>query len=185
MPIQQRARGNDAGDCLASWQSDLFGLGGQPAALLIVEPGLFAQLLLEDFDLLLKVFDNVLLVAVDPARQAEQEELKQVHWRSMRDWRLQGQRFSGRIGKFLDRTKQIIPHVPRNVSFRTVRHPCACPQITFGFRPGSWQGGGAVQPSFCPSHTLRPFRQKVLPNRAVAAEAKAARRECHDGERSP
>lgn len=35
--------------------------------------------LLEDFDLLREVFDNVLLVAVDPVGRVKEEELKMVH----------------------------------------------------------------------------------------------------------
>jgi hypothetical protein len=79
MPSQKGARGGDGGDLFEPLQTDLFGLGGQPAALVVIEPGLFAQLLPEDFDLLLQVFDDVLLVAVDPAGQAKEEKLKMVH----------------------------------------------------------------------------------------------------------
>jgi len=50
--------------------------------------GFFAQVLLEDFDLLLEVFNNVLLVAVDPAGQTDQDELILVHTRRVRLYRL-------------------------------------------------------------------------------------------------
>jgi hypothetical protein len=46
---------------------------------MVVEPGLFAQLFLEDFDLVLEVFDEVLRVAVDRAGQTEEDELKLLH----------------------------------------------------------------------------------------------------------
>lgn len=52
---------------------------GELLALVIAEPGLFAQLLLEDFDFLLEVLDNILLLAVDPTGQANAEKLKMVH----------------------------------------------------------------------------------------------------------
>ena len=81
MPIQKRARGGDGGNLFEPLQTDFLGFGGQSSALLVVEPGLFAQLLLEDFDLLLEVFDDVLLVAVDPAGQTEEDELILVHAR--------------------------------------------------------------------------------------------------------
>jgi hypothetical protein len=80
MPSQEGVRGGDGGDLFGPLQTDLLGLGGQPSALIVVEPGSFAELLLEDFDLLLEVFDNVLLIAVDPAGQAYHIELKQVHF---------------------------------------------------------------------------------------------------------
>jgi hypothetical protein len=51
---------------LAVFEADLLGLGRQPSALGVVEPSLLAQLLLGDFDLLLEIFDQVLLVAVYP-----------------------------------------------------------------------------------------------------------------------
>jgi hypothetical protein len=60
-------------------QPEFLALDGQPAALVVVEPGLFAQLLLEDFDFFLKVLDGVLLVAIDPTRQAKEEKLKMIH----------------------------------------------------------------------------------------------------------
>jgi hypothetical protein len=44
----------------------------------------FAQLFSQDFDLLLEVFDHALLVAVDPIGQADEEELKVAHCRSIR-----------------------------------------------------------------------------------------------------
>jgi hypothetical protein len=48
---------------------------GKPAALVVAEAGLFAQLLLQDHDLLLEVFDDALLVSVNPTSQRQQKEL--------------------------------------------------------------------------------------------------------------
>jgi hypothetical protein len=66
LPIQKSALGGESGNPFQVFEADLLGLGRQPSALSIVEPGLLAQLLLEDLDLLLKIFDRILLVAVDP-----------------------------------------------------------------------------------------------------------------------
>ena len=79
MPIQKRARGGQSGDSFEVFQADLVGLGGQPSTLAFVEAGPLAQLFLEDSDLFLEVFDDVLLVAVDPTGQAYEEESKMVH----------------------------------------------------------------------------------------------------------
>src|ERR1035437_1912115 len=79
MPSQQRARGDDGGDLFELLQTDSLGLGGQSSALVVIEPGLLAHLLPEDLDLLLEVFDRVLLIAVDPAGQTDEEQLKMVH----------------------------------------------------------------------------------------------------------
>jgi len=74
MPIQERARGDDGGDLVEAIQADLPRLGGEPAALIIVESGSFAQLLLQHSDLLLEVFDDVLLLAVHPTGQAHKQK---------------------------------------------------------------------------------------------------------------
>jgi hypothetical protein len=76
---------------LEVFEADLRGLGRQPSALGIVEPGLFAQLLPEHFDLFLEIFDHVLLVAVDPTGQAKEDELKLVHGRIIRFRPLSGE----------------------------------------------------------------------------------------------
>ncbi len=79
VPIQEGAGSGQSGNPLEVFEADLFGLGRQPSALCIVKPGLFAQLLVQDLDLLLKIFDPVLLVAVDPTGQAYHKELKLIH----------------------------------------------------------------------------------------------------------
>jgi hypothetical protein len=58
------------------FEADLFGLGRQPSALGIIEPGFPAQLLHEDLDLLLKILDRILPVAVDPTGRAKEDKLK-------------------------------------------------------------------------------------------------------------
>ena len=70
---------DDSRNLLQPAQTDGFGFGSQPTALVIVEPGPFAQLFLEDSDLLLEVLNNVLLVAVDPTGETKQKKLKMVH----------------------------------------------------------------------------------------------------------
>jgi hypothetical protein len=49
---------------------------GDPVELATAKP---EHALLEDFDFLLKVLDGILLVAIDPARQAKEEKLKMIH----------------------------------------------------------------------------------------------------------
>ena len=62
---------------------NLLGLGRQAAALVVVEPGLLAQLFFEDPELLLELFHYLLLVTVGPTGQAEEQNLKLVHGQSM------------------------------------------------------------------------------------------------------
>lgn len=64
--------------------AELLGLGDQPSTLVVAEAGLFASLLLEDFDLLMEVFNTVLLVAIDPTGQANEKKLKMVHGHTIR-----------------------------------------------------------------------------------------------------
>ena len=79
MPIQESAWGTQSGNPFEVFEADLLGLGCQPSALCIVEPGFLAQLFVEDFHLFLKILDHVLLVAVDPTGQAYHKELKLIH----------------------------------------------------------------------------------------------------------
>jgi hypothetical protein len=79
MPSQEGARGGDGGQLLEPCQPEFLGLDGQPAALVVVEPGLFAQLLLEDFEFRLKALEGILLVAIERACQAQEEKLKMIH----------------------------------------------------------------------------------------------------------
>ena len=84
MPTQEDAGSGQRGKPLEVFEADLFGPGRQPSALGIVEPRLLAQLFLEDFDLLLEIFDHVLLMAVDPTGHAKEDELKLVHGRMIK-----------------------------------------------------------------------------------------------------
>ena len=79
MPIQESARCHQSCELSEVFETDLLGFGGKPSALVVVEPGLLVQLLPHDLNLLLEVFDHVLLMAVDPAGQTNEEELKMVH----------------------------------------------------------------------------------------------------------
>ena len=121
MPSQEGTRGGNGGDILEPLQPELLGLGGQPSALRVVEPGPFAQLLLEDFDLFLEVFDVVLLVAVDPASQANHEKLKGVHVLGMEFWARQGQGFCSGARLLAGRNSRILQDGSSDASFRTVR----------------------------------------------------------------
>jgi hypothetical protein len=47
---------------------------GQPPPLVIIKAWPFAELLLEHLNFLLKVFDDLLLVAVEPTRWAEEQK---------------------------------------------------------------------------------------------------------------
>ena len=73
MPIQEGARGGQSCEPFEVLETDLLGFGGEPSALFVIKPGLFAQLFPEHSDLFLEVFDNILLVAVDPTSQANRK----------------------------------------------------------------------------------------------------------------
>ena len=60
-----------------------FGLGRQAAPLVIVERGSLAELFFEDSDLFLKILDDALLVSVDPAGKANEQELEGIHTDSL------------------------------------------------------------------------------------------------------
>jgi hypothetical protein len=83
MPLQEGARANQWRETFEALRIDLLGLDRQAAALVVVEPGLLAQLFFEDPELLLEVFNFLLLVTVDPTGQAEGQNLKLVHGPSM------------------------------------------------------------------------------------------------------
>jgi len=83
VPLQERPRAHQGGQPLEPAGIDLAGLGWQPTALVIVEAGFLAQLFSEDPDLLLEVFNDVLLGAVEPPSQAEKQELKRVQGQRM------------------------------------------------------------------------------------------------------
>ncbi|HYG35733.1 MAG TPA: transposase [Clostridia bacterium] len=56
---------------------------GQPATLVVVKAGLFAKLFFEDPDLLLEVFNHVLLAPVHPTGQAQEQQLQRIHGQRM------------------------------------------------------------------------------------------------------
>jgi hypothetical protein len=75
VPLKERPWADNRGTTFQPIPSKLLGFGCQPATLVVVEAGLFAQLFPENSHLLLEVFDDHLLVAVEPARKAEQDQL--------------------------------------------------------------------------------------------------------------
>ena len=79
MPLQERLWAENRGKAPQSIPPELLRFGGQPAALVVGESWLFAQLFPEDLDLLLEVFDDKLLVTVEPTGQADKHELQSVH----------------------------------------------------------------------------------------------------------
>jgi hypothetical protein len=117
-------------------QPDLPGLGGQPSALVIVESGLFAQLLLEDCDLLLEVLNSILLVAVDATGHAQHEELKPVHFPIMRSRQAPGQHLGN-------------SRVSRE-TFLEPRSSRACPEARIFGQNGEQRAGG-----------LPPYKQGI------------------------
>ena len=72
MPLPEDAGVHQGSQHSEPFRLDLPGLGSQPAALVMVEAGLRAQWFLEDADLLLEVFED-LLVAVDPPRPSQKQ----------------------------------------------------------------------------------------------------------------
>ena len=72
MPGQKRIRGHDAGKARQAFSTDRPALRGQSATLIVVETGPPAQLLPENADLLLEVFNNELLSVIHPTSKANQ-----------------------------------------------------------------------------------------------------------------
>lgn len=79
VPSQESLRADDGGKLKQAVSPELVALGRQPAALVMVEPGLSVQLFPQDLYLLLEVFNDELLLAVEPTSQADEHELQSVH----------------------------------------------------------------------------------------------------------
>ena len=79
MPVQKSLRHDNRGESLELIPADPFGFGCQPTPLVVVEPGPSNQLFPQDPDLLLKVFDDILLVTVDPPSETDEKQLERVH----------------------------------------------------------------------------------------------------------
>lgn len=79
MPLQERLWADKGGKAPQSIPSELPRFGGQPAPLVVGELWLFAKLFPEHLHFLLEVFDDELLVAVEPTGQADKQELQSVH----------------------------------------------------------------------------------------------------------
>jgi hypothetical protein len=67
VPVQESLGTEHRGKPTHALAAQLLGFSRQPSSLVVVEAWLFAQLLLQDFHLFLKVFNGQLLVAVEPA----------------------------------------------------------------------------------------------------------------------
>src|SRR4051812_32690493 len=78
MPGQKSIRGNDAGKASEAFSSNRLALGGQTTALSVIEAWPLAQLLLEDSDLLLKIFDCQLLAVIHPPAKQTSRKRKGV-----------------------------------------------------------------------------------------------------------
>ena len=79
MPVQKSLRHDNRSESLELIPINPFGLGRQPAPLVVVEPGPSTLLFPQDPDLLLKVFDDILLVTVDPSSETDEKQLERVH----------------------------------------------------------------------------------------------------------
>ena len=79
MPAQKSLRRHNRGESLELIPTHPFGFGRQPAPLVVVEPRPSIQLFPQDPDLLLKVFDDILLVTVDPSSETDEKQLERVH----------------------------------------------------------------------------------------------------------
>ena len=74
MPGQKGVRCNDARQAQQTFSTNVLTLDCQSAALIIIEARTFAQLLFENANFFLEVFDEDLLVAVHPTGDANQEQ---------------------------------------------------------------------------------------------------------------
>ena len=79
MLVQKSLRRHNRGESPELIPTHPFGFGRQPAPLVVVEPGPSNQLFPQDPDLLLKVFDDILLVTVDPPSETDEKQLERVH----------------------------------------------------------------------------------------------------------
>src|SRR5882724_9979877 len=72
VPGQKSIGGDDAGKAGEVFSSNRLAFGGQTTALIVVKARPLAQLLLEDSDLLLKIFDYKSLAVIHPTSKANQ-----------------------------------------------------------------------------------------------------------------
>lgn len=79
MPSQQRLRGDDAGHFRQSFAAQPFGLGGQPTALIVIQPqALIAELLAEYAIFLAEIIDHLLLQLVHPSGYRDEQEPERI-----------------------------------------------------------------------------------------------------------
>jgi hypothetical protein len=73
VPLQQGSGRHDGRKKLQPLPTDPSRFGGQSSALVIVKVRSSTQLFTQHFDFFLKVFDHVLLMAVDPTRKTQEQ----------------------------------------------------------------------------------------------------------------
>ena len=79
MPGQQSIRSDETGEWVQSSAADVFAFDGQPSSLIIIEPRFLTQLFFEDANLLLEIRDDILLVAVHPTGERNEEQGERIH----------------------------------------------------------------------------------------------------------
>ena len=79
VPGQQGVGGDEAVKMVEVGKSDPFAFEGEGATLIIIEPGFPAELFFEDTDLFLEIDDDLLLVAVHPAGDRDDEQEERIH----------------------------------------------------------------------------------------------------------
>ena len=76
MPPEQRIRSHDAGQLLEHLPPEDFAFDSQPLALVVAEQDSFlSELLSEDSILCQEILDGVLLTAVDPAGEDQEQQM--------------------------------------------------------------------------------------------------------------
>ena len=79
MPGQQSIGGDQVGEVVEGATPDPFAFGRQPAALIIMDSRYFTQLFFEDANLLLQIREDLLLVAVPPTGDRNEEQGERIH----------------------------------------------------------------------------------------------------------
>lgn len=106
------------GDFFEIAEPDLLGFDSQTAALPVRESGLLTQDFLQNFDCLLQIVDRVLLLSVDPAHKAEENERQWIHWGGFYGFRARKRR---RMGKREESEATLNQEIANESSFSTLR----------------------------------------------------------------
>jgi len=112
MPVQKSLRHDNRSESLELIPTNPFGFGRQPTPLVVVEPGPSTQLLPQDPDLLLKVFDDISLVTVDPPSGTDEQQLELVHPAIL---------YQPPLANQIQRARRAASSWPCSASFRTLR----------------------------------------------------------------